>query len=143
MRSSLPCLVIGLSLLALAAGCSNVNVEAKDESTPAHEQIFREEMEGRSADYTRPGVLSLPPVAYPAEAAGLDLSGMVMIRVLVGYDGKVVEAEVQQGLHPSVDAAALEAARVGLYAPATENGAAVDGWLTVPFRYPPGPEEAD
>jgi TonB family protein len=144
MRSSLLSLLIGIVLIPLAAGgCSNVNVEAKDESQPPHEQIFREEMEGRSADYTRPRVLELPEVAYPAEAAELDLSGLVMIRVLVGYDGQVAEAEVMQGLHPVVDTAALEAARGGRYAPATQSGIATDDWVTIPFRYPPPAMEAD
>lgn len=144
MRPSLNCLLIVLVPLTLAAGgCANVNVEASDETRPPHEQIFREEMEGRSASYQGPRVLELPEVAYPAEAAELDLSGLVMIRVLVGYDGQVAEAEVMQGLHPTVDTAALEAARGGRYTPATESGIATDGWVTIPFRYPPPPEEAD
>ena len=100
-------------------------------------------MEGRSADYQRPRVIELPPAQYPPEAADLGLSGLVMIRVLVGFDGEVVEAEVTQGLHPLIDNAALEAARGGRYAPATENDAATDGNVSVPFRYPPPPKEAD
>jgi len=144
MRPSVINLLIGLVMVLLAAGgCSNVNVEATNETQPPHEQIFRKDMEGRSADYTRPRVLELPAAAYPAEAAELDLSGIVMIRVLVGYDGQVAEAEVMQGLHPVVDTAALEAARGGRYAPATESGIATDGWVTIPFRYPPPGKETD
>jgi len=129
--------IISLLILLVAAGCSNVNVDVDSEHQQPHEKIFPEEMEGRSADYVRPRVLEMPPAEYPAEATELDLAGMVMIRVLVGYDGEVAEAEVRQGLHPVVDQAALEAARRGRYSPASESGVAVDGWVTVPFRYPP------
>ncbi len=144
MRCPVIFLLIGQVLILLGTGgCSNVNVTASDESQPPHEKIFREEMEGRSADFQRPRLIDVPPARYPAEAAALDLSGLMMIRVLVGYDGQVAEAEVMQGLHPAVDAAALEAARGGRYAPATRSGIATDGWLTVPFRYPPPIEKTN
>ena len=129
--------MIGLLILLAATGCSSVNVEVDSDNQPPHEKIFREEMEGRSADYVRPRVLELPEVEYPAEVADLDLSGMVLIGVLVEYNGQVAEVKVKQGVHPLVDQAALDAARRGRYAPASEFGAATDGWVTVPFRYPP------
>jgi len=129
--------MIALLFLLAATGCSSVNVEVDSDNQPPHEKIFREEMEGRSADYVRPRVLELPEVEYPAEVADLDLSGMVLIGVLVGIDGQVAEVKVKQGVHPLVDQAALDAARRGSYAPASEFGAATDGWVTVPFRYPP------
>jgi TonB family protein len=135
--------VIGLLILLAATGCSSVNVDAESESQPPHEKIFREEMEGRSADYVRPRVLDLPEAEYPAEVADLDLAGMVMIGVLVEYDGQVAEVKVKQGLHPLVDQSALDAARRGRYAPASEFGAATDGWVTVPFRYPPEDTKAE
>jgi TonB family protein len=130
-------------ILLATAGCSNVNVEATDESEPPHEKTFRNEMEGRARDYVKPRVIELPEPAYPAGAVDLGLSGLVMVKVLVEYDGQVGEAEVTQGLHPTIDEAALEAARGGRYAPATENDIATDGWLTVPFRYPPPEKETD
>jgi TonB family protein len=129
--------MIALLILLAATGCSSVNVEVDSDNQPPHEKIFREEMKGRSADYVRPRVLDLPQVEYPAEVADLDLSGMVLIGVLVGIDGQVAEVKVKQGVHPLVDQAALDAARSGSYAPASEFGAATDGWVTVPFRYPP------
>jgi TonB family protein len=129
--------ILSLFFLLAAVGCSNVNVEVDSDGQHPHEKVFPEELEGRSADYVRPRVLELPPAEYPREAAELDLAGMVMIRVLVGQDGQVAEAAILQGLHPMVDQAALKAARRGHYAPASEFGAATDGWVTVPFRYPP------
>jgi TonB family protein len=135
--------IFSLLILMAAAGCSNVNVDVDSDRRPAHEKIFSKEMEGRSADYVRPRVLELLPAEYPAEAADLNLAGMVMVKVLVGYDGQVAEAEVLQGLHPLLDQAALEAARGSRYAPASESGIATDGWLTVPFRYPPDVAEAE
>ncbi len=119
-----------------AGGCSSVNVEARDESQPPHEKIFREEMEGRAPDSQVPRVVELPEPQYP-EPADPELAGMVMVRVLVGLDGQVYEAEVVQGVDPAIDMAALEAAREGKYAPASESGSAAERWITVPFRYPP------
>ena len=140
MRCPVFCLLLlgQVLILLTTGGCSSVNVEVSDDSVPPHEKTFREEMEGRAADYKRPSLIEAPLPEYPAEAAALDLSGLVMIKVQVGYDGQVAEAEVVQGLHPLVDAAALEAARGGRYAPATEAGVATEGSVTVPFRYPTG-----
>ncbi len=135
--------IISLVILLAATGCSNVNVDVDSDRRQPHEKVFRQEMEGRSAEYVRPRVLEMPSAEYPAEAADLNLAGLVMIKVLVGYDGQVAEAEVMQGLHPLVDQAALEAVRGGRYAPASESGIATDGWLTVPFRYPPPVVEAE
>ena len=109
MRKSELTILSALSIFVLAAGaCSNVNVEAQDETVPPHEQTFREEMEGRSPDYRGPTVIELPEPDYPTGLAGRGLEGIMMIRVFIGYQGQVYEAEVQQGLHPELDAAALE-----------------------------------
>jgi TonB family protein len=129
-----------LFFLLTAIGCSQVNVEMENDSRPPHEKIFPEDMKGRSPDYERPRVVVMPPVDYPAETADLDVAGIVMIKLVIGMKGEVLEAEILQGVHPLVDAAALETARGGRYAPATEFGAATDGWITVPFRYPPPPK---
>ena len=141
MRKSVV-ILLALPALVLACGaCSNVNVEAKDETVPPHEKTFRDEMEGRSPDYRSPRVVELPEPVYPGGASLEGVEGIMMVRVLVDHDGSVLEAEVQQGLHPELDAAALAAARGGTYAPASESGVATDGWLTVPFRYPPPVDE--
>ena len=135
--------IIGLLILSAAWGCSSVNVDVESDNTPPHEKIFRDEMEGRSVDYVPPRVLELPPAAIPTEAADPDLMGIVMVRVLVGHDGRVIEAEVTQGLNEQVDQAALEAAGGGRYAPATESDIATDGWITIPFRFPPPAGETE
>jgi|GEM_PF-3914232 len=124
-------------ILLAAAGCSNVNVEATSEDQLPHEKIFSEDLEGRSPDYQGPRVVKLPDPAYPATLYGQAPSGLILVRVLVGFDGRLEEAEVTQGLQAELDQAALEAARGGTYAPATESGIATEGWVTVPFRYPP------
>lgn len=139
MRILVFLIMIVMALLTWA-GCSNVNVEAKDESVPPHEQTFRKEMKGRSPDYQGPRVAEIPDPQYPAGLAEQGLEGIIMIRVLVDYDGAVLESEVQQGLHQELDRAALQAARGGSYTPASEAGVTTEGWLTVPFRYPPTAE---
>jgi TonB family protein len=44
------------------------------------------------------------------------------VRVLIGADGKVLSASMQQSSHPLYDRLVLQAARDWLYRPATLNG---------------------
>lgn len=127
----LPC-----SFLFLA-GCSNVDVEAQSGDQSAHERLVNPEEEENPLITSRAKVVSLPPAAFPAEAPEPGMSGLIMIRVLVGVDGLPVEASVNQALHPDLDQAALEAAMKGKYLPAREGEIPREMWISVPFRYPP------
>ena len=59
-----------------------------------------------------------------------------MVNVLVGKDGRVVEAK----LHPIVNIvllneASLEAAKKWVFTPAIDHGRPVSVWVTLPFHY--------
>jgi len=64
----------------------------------------------------------IPPV--PTEV-GTQGNPMVSVRVLIGTNGKVTQATIQQSSHPLYDRLVLQAAREWVYQPATMNGKAV------------------
>jgi TonB family protein len=64
----------------------------------------------------------IPPV--PAEV-GSQGNPVLSVRVVIGTNGKVTEAAIQQPSHPLYDRLVLQAAREWVYQPATMNGKAV------------------
>ena len=67
-----------------------------------------------------------------------------MLELVVGTDGKVVDAKVlADGSTVAVDSSiaqnTLAAARAWTLDPATENGVAVQGTVRVPVRFEPDP----
>lgn len=73
--------------------------------------------------------------------AGID--GTVIIRVLIGLNGKVKEAFVVEGPE-ALHNAALASARTAIFKPTEANGHAVEVWMAMPIsfqlrsRYEPG-----
>ena len=60
----------------------------------------------------------------------------MVLDLLVGADGRVVEARVQTSSgHPRLDAAALKAARGWRFIPARQGGAAIDYWYQQSIRF--------
>ena len=66
------------------------------------------------------------------QEAGFD--GKVLVHMLIGKDGHVLRAEVDEKLHaPLLDAAALEAALRWEFRPELVNGHPVAVWVTAQF----------
>lgn len=59
---------------------------------------------------------------YPEPAAKTTRPGKIVVKALVDVDGSVVEPFVLEGLHPDLDAAALEAIRRARFRPARVQG---------------------
>lgn len=80
--------------------------------------------------------------AYPESAADAGQGGLVMLRVLVGTDGKAekIEFDAKKSTVP-VDSAlmksAMAAAAKWTFNPAMKDGKVVPGWVMVPVRYEP------
>lgn len=74
-----------------------------------------------AGEVTQPVALkqTIPPL--PPGIAGLG-GPTAAVRVVIGVDGKVTSASMQQASHPLYDRLVLQAAREWLYAPATLNG---------------------
>ena len=86
------------------------------------------------------GVVSEPRLikhvapVYPPDAVAAQLSGMVILDVVIGKDGSVVDAKVLRPI-PMFEAAALEAVRQWKYTPSTLNGEPVEVLLIVTVHF--------
>lgn len=76
-----------------------------------------------------------PP--YPPASERQEEEGVVMVRVRVGTDGRVLSAELKASSgHRRLDEAAVEhARRAWRFVPATRDGVAVESWREVPVRF--------
>jgi TonB family protein len=72
---------------------------------------------------------------YPFEAKRQKIKGTVVYRVAVDERGKLVEAVLEQGVHPLIDQAALEAVEKTRFLPATRDGVPVPGQILMSFEF--------
>ena len=73
---------------------------------------------------------------YPDLARQLGIEGRVYVHMLVGKDGRVVRAEVDEKINvPMLNAVALEAARKWVFQPALVNKHAVAVWVGEAFIF--------
>lgn len=72
---------------------------------------------------------------YPEMARLAGLQGLVMVKVLVGVDGRVEQVELLKGVHPLIDRPALAAARRLVFTPGTQRDIPVPCFVAVPFRF--------
>lgn len=81
--------------------------------------------------------LNNPKPAYPAISRRLGESGRVVVRVLIGPDGRAKEAHVQRSSgYDRLDQVALETARDRWrYVPGTRNGVPEAMWFNVPINF--------
>jgi protein TonB len=83
-----------------------------------------------------PAPVTMVRPEYPAMAKEAGVSGLVMVAVLVGKNGHVLDARIE----PShsilmLNDAALEAARKWVFTPALANQKPVAVWVAVPFHF--------
>jgi protein TonB len=109
--------------------------QVMDEPTAASSDVVpRSTVESSGTDPTRIEVdaqaqaeklvVRIPP-AYPSAAGAIGLRGTVRLRVLIGIDGRVRQAEVTDG-DPGLTQAAAEAVKQWVYRPTLLNGAPVE-----------------
>lgn len=83
------------------------------------------------ADY-----LDNPRPAYPAMSRRLGEEGKVLLRVLVGSEGRAHEVQLKEGSgFARLDQAAREAVLRWRFVPARKGGEAVEGWVLVPITF--------
>jgi len=83
-----------------------------------------------------PKRLSFPSVEYPESARHLGLDGKVRLLLHIDRDGNVYKVEVLAGLHPTLDRAAVAAARAARYEPAKDSrGRPMASTATVTVRF--------
>ncbi len=74
---------------------------------------------------------------YPELARKMGLKGLVIVRVLVSKEGKVIDARIlKSSNYPILDEAALKASKEFIFEPVKdEEGKPVEFFTTIPFRF--------
>lgn len=91
--------------------------------------------DGFVASSAKPVLTSFVKADYPEIARHAQLEGTVVVHVLVGPDGKVIDAVVVRSVHPLLDRAAVSAAHRCVFTPAKQRELPVKAWLAVPYRF--------
>uniref|UniRef100_A0A7V3RG30 TonB family protein n=1 Tax=candidate division WOR-3 bacterium TaxID=2052148 RepID=A0A7V3RG30_UNCW3 len=87
---------------------------------------------------TRPEPIKKVFPKYPESARALGVSGRVLVRVIVGTDGKVKTATIYSSFgNPACEEAALAAAKQWEFKPATKDGEPFEQAITIPFDFKP------
>ena len=73
---------------------------------------------------------------YPPSARDAGITGRVVLRVLVGVDGRVQDVQIVQGVLRLTDAA-VDAVRMWTFQPALREGLPVASWFEVPMDFRP------
>jgi protein TonB len=100
-------------------------------ATAAPVAAARVELPSSAADY-----LQNPKPAYPAMSKRLGEQGKVVVRVLIGVDGVVQQAEIRQSSgFDRLDQAALTTAQRWRYVPGKRGGVPEAMWFNVPINF--------
>ncbi len=81
-----------------------------------------------------PRVVFGPEPVYPSFAREAQVEGLVVVKVLVGRDGRVERAVIERSI-PLLDSASLEGVRRWTFTPARLAGRAVAAWVVIPIHY--------
>jgi TonB family protein len=87
--------------------------------------------------YQGPRIVKPVDPGYPLEALNRNLKGTVKYRVKLDADGRLVEAILEQSVHPILDAAALAAVEKTRFLPATQDGKPVPSEIEMTFPFAP------
>ena len=78
----------------------------------------------------------IKPPRYPPQAIRRREEGEVVLRVLVGLDGRPVEVEVEKSSRSRLlDRAAIDAVRNWVFNPGLRDGKPVQGYVLVPISF--------
>jgi protein TonB len=78
--------------------------------------------------------IAIDPPVYPEVASAAGVAGTVIVRVLVGKDGKVADALIVDGI-PMLDEAALACARTAVFQPALLQNRPIEVWVLMPIVF--------
>lgn len=74
-------------------------------------------------------------MSYPAEAVHARIEGTVQVRVLVSEGGTYLRHQLMDSPAPALSQTVAQFVRKLSFRPATENGVATTGWVSVPFVF--------
>jgi len=81
-----------------------------------------------------PELISMDPPRYPDGARKANVEGVVLVRVLVGADGRVKDVMIIQSI-PMLDEAAADAAWSAVFKPGLNKGQPVPVYMVIPLEW--------
>jgi TonB family protein len=78
--------------------------------------------------------ISMDPPVYPEVARSAEVEGTVLVRALVGKDGRVKDTIILQG-QPMLNDAAVASARSAVFRPALQRHRPVEVWVVMPITF--------
>ncbi len=90
---------------------------------------------GFQVSQEKPKLIKFAMPEYPEMARASQLEGTVLVGVLVGPDGSVMQTKILKSVHPLLDREALKAARRCKFLPGKQRGIPVKAWMAVPFAF--------
>jgi TonB family protein len=94
--------------------------------------VQRGDLVGPGPGVVEPSLVAPPRVVYPAIAKQQNVSGRVVVLVLVDENGQVTSSRLQQGLgQGAVNDAVLAGVKSAKFHPGTKNGIPVKMWRPV------------
>ncbi len=91
--------------------------------------------EGFVASSTNPTITYWAKPKYPEVARMAQVEGTVVVKVLVGPDGSVMQAQVIQSVHSLLNKAAIDAAYKCKFIPGKQRNIPVKAWMALPFAF--------
>ena len=91
--------------------------------------------EGFVASSENPKITFWAKPKYPEIARKAMMEGTVIVKVLVGPSGAVLDAQIMQGANPLLNASALAAARKCKFIPGKQRNIPVKAWMALPFNF--------
>lgn len=74
-------------------------------------------------------------IVYPEMARKAGIEGQVVVRVLVGKNGKPKKVVIQQSDSQMLNQAAIDAVMSSTFTPAIQNGQPITCWVSIPIRF--------
>ncbi|MBD0327195.1 MAG: TonB family protein [Pyrinomonadaceae bacterium] len=109
-----------------------LSLHVKSEETPEAE---REVFQGNDEGIVKAKIQYRPEPMYTETARGNGTSGSVILRGLLGADGKVKQIIALLMLPDGLTEKAIEAMRKIKFTPATKDGRTVSQWVTVEYNF--------
>lgn len=82
-----------------------------------------------------PSLAHFIPPKYPERARRMNIEGAVLLKVLIGVDGKAHEIQVIQASHPLFVKAAKKSAQQSTFVPLTIKGIVKESWVKIPIKF--------
>lgn len=78
--------------------------------------------------------IKMNPPVYPEVARSAQVEGTVLVRALVGKDGRVKQVLIVQG-QPMLNDAAIASAKTAIFRPALQRNRPVEVWVVMPITF--------